>query len=465
MSLRFPISVPPSKAIAIVMAFLALYIATIPPEWLPQGTRVVTAVSLLTITLWATSALPEHLTALVFFAASIMLGVAPPEVIFSGFHSSALWLVFGGMVIGAAIKQSGLANRVASHVAARLHGSYVGIIAGMVILGTALAFVMPSSMGRILLLVPISQAVASRFGFQEGDRGRTGIVLASVLGTSLPTFSILTANLANMVLMGAADTMYGLSWEYGSFLLMHFPVLGALRGLMLVAILVYIFPARPTDLRKSNNDVGNSVTREEYLVAFIVGISTVLWITDWLHGISPAWVALIAATVCLLPQMGILSHDAFNQEINYKSVFLVAGIVGLSNLVATSGLGEFLARILLDVVPLGSDTPAQSFFTLSITAAVTGIFATTAGTPAILAPLAGELSEVAGISLESVLATYIVGISMVFLPYQIAPIIVGVKVAGESISAAARVTLLSALLSLVLLLPLDYLWLRMLGWG
>jgi hypothetical protein len=42
----------------------------------------------ITIVLWATSLLPEFMTALLFFAAAMIAKIAPPEAIFGGFASS-----------------------------------------------------------------------------------------------------------------------------------------------------------------------------------------------------------------------------------------------------------------------------------------------------------------------------------------------------------------------------------------
>jgi hypothetical protein len=43
--------------------------------------------------------------------------IAPADVVFSGFHSTAFWLVFGGLVIGLGVKRTGLAERLARAIA------------------------------------------------------------------------------------------------------------------------------------------------------------------------------------------------------------------------------------------------------------------------------------------------------------------------------------------------------------
>src|ERR1700742_1255271 len=112
------------------------------------------------ILLWASSALPEYLTALLFFAAVSVFHAAPADVLFSGFESDAFWLVLGGFVLGSAIRKVGLADRIAGMLAGSLTGSWVRMVAGVVVLTYALAFVMPPTMGRVTLLMPIILALA-----------------------------------------------------------------------------------------------------------------------------------------------------------------------------------------------------------------------------------------------------------------------------------------------------------------
>ena len=79
--------------------------------WLTHPLFLPSLIVGVTIVLWATSLLPEFITALLFFAAAMMAKIAPPEVIFGGFASSAFWLVFSGFVLGIAIRKTGLADR------------------------------------------------------------------------------------------------------------------------------------------------------------------------------------------------------------------------------------------------------------------------------------------------------------------------------------------------------------------
>ena len=186
------------------------------------------------ILLWATSALPEYLTALLFFTALTLFRAAPADVVFSGFQSEAFWLVLGGFVLGAAIRKVGLADRVARRLASSLTGSWFTMLAGIVALTYALAFVMPSNMSRIALLMPIVMALADRTGFREGSEGRFALALAVGFGTYELSASILPSNVPNLIMTGAAEHAYGIQFNYLPYLWLHGPVVGVLKGVLII---------------------------------------------------------------------------------------------------------------------------------------------------------------------------------------------------------------------------------------
>src|SRR6201994_2782520 len=202
------------------------------------------------IVLWATSALPEYLTALLFFAAIAVFRAAPSDVLFSGFQSEAFWLVLGGFVVGTAIRKVGLADRIARMLAASLSGSWFRMVLGVVLVTYALAFVMPSNMGRITLLMPIVMALADRAGLREGSPGRTALALAVGFGTYELSASILPANVPNLIMTGAAERAYGVQFNYLPYFFLHAPVVGILKGILIIACLVRMFPASPEPIMR-----------------------------------------------------------------------------------------------------------------------------------------------------------------------------------------------------------------------
>lgn len=446
---------------ASVILLLAVVLAAF-PSMVGFSPEIGLAASLtvFTIGFWATGLLPEYVTSLIFLAAAMLLAAAPASVIFSGFASTAFWLVFAGVVLGAAVNQTGLGARLAEAMVVRLSGSYPRLIAGLVLVGVALAFVLPSTMGRVLLLVPIVLALADRLGLERGCKGRTGMVLATVLATYLVPATILPANVPNMVLAGAADALLDIQLRYAAYFVLHFPVLGALKGALIVPVILVLFPDKLSGARIEREPV--TLTPAGRRLSFVLLITLALWATDFWHGISPAWIGLAAALICLLPGVGILHRDSF-ARLNTAPIFYVGGMLGLGAYVAASGLGVLFSTELLAILPLRPGADAANFAALSATASGVGLIATMPGVGAVLTPVAPELAVSAGWPLVDVLMAYVVGFSTAVLPYQVPPMMVALTLTGVSLAAASRSLVVMAILTIVLLWPLDFLWWRLLG--
>ncbi|PMR77125.1 SLC13 family permease [Billgrantia endophytica] len=416
----------------------------------------------LCIGLWATGWLPQWLTALVFFTLCTVGGVAPAETVFAGFGSAATWLVFAGLVIGAAIQYTGLGSSLARGIGPWLAGSYRKALIGVILLGLAMAFFMPSGMGRILLMVPILTTLADHLGYTPGERGHTGLILGGMMGTFLPTYAILPANVPNNVLMGAAEAVLGTPPTYSDYLLLHFPVLGLLKTGLLIVVMLWLYPDHAPDETNEPATLSHLTGPERWL-AVLLSFAVVLWMTDAWHGISPAWIGMLVALICLFPGSQLLGHKPL-QSISLDSFIYVAGIVSLGALAYQSGLGELVAGGLLAVLPLGDASDAAAFGMLSGLAMVLGTLVTLPGIPAILTPMAPGLANMTGWTPEAVYMTQVVGFSTVLLPYQAPPLIVGILAARISLRETARLCLITAVLSVIMLWPLDYLWWQWLGW-
>ena len=60
--------------------------------------------------------------------------------------------------------------------------------------------------------------------------------------------------------------------------------------------------------------------------------------------------------------------------------------------------------------------------------------------------------------------TQVLGFAAILLPYESAPVMVAVQLANIGLGAATRLSLLLGGLTLLLLVPLAYLWWRWLGY-
>lgn len=429
--------------------------------WLTHPLFLPSLVVGITIVLWATSLLPEFVTALLFFAVAMMAKIAPPDVIFGGFASSAFWLVFSGFVLGVAIRKTGLADRAARVLSARLTDSWPLMVSSVVLLSYALAFVMPSNMGRIALLMPVVAAMAKRAGIMDGTRAWYGLALAVGFGTFQLSATILPANVPNLVMSGAAEGSYGIHLNYLPYLLLHTPVLGWLKGALLIGLVCWLFPGKPHAPRDVTPPA--PMSRAEKRLAWMLAVVLIMWVSESWHGIGPAWTGLAAAVITLLPRIGFISGDEFATGVNFRTCLYVAGILGLAMIVTQTGIGDAVGGALLHVMPLDPQAPFTSFLALTGVTTALNFIMTANGVPALYTTLAQRFSEATGFPLLSVIMIQVLGYSTPLLPYQASPIVVAMALGKVPARAGMLLCLALAVATYLVLLPLDYVWFNVLG--
>ncbi|MDA0238908.1 MAG: SLC13 family permease [Proteobacteria bacterium] len=431
------------------------------PEGLTPVMMRAAAVIVLGVGLWATGVVASYFGSLIFLFAAMALTVAPADVVFSAFHSSAMWLVFGGLVIGLAVSRLGLDKRLVDALLSRISPSYLPVLYGVAVGSAALGFLIPSASGRVALLVPIMVALSDRLGFGGSSRGRIGLVLCATMGTMTSSFGILPANVPNMVFYGAVESIYGFQLAYWDYLLIAFPVLGIGAVIFYPLVIFALFRETPKPVESAYEPQPWSAA--EIRLGLILAAALALWFTDKLHGIAPAWVALGAAILCMLPRVGMLSPKVMANDINYSPLIFLAGVISLGAVATNSGLGAEVAQWMLAVIPFSPDEHFRNFMSMWGMAQVVGLVTTMPAAPSILTPMAQSIADVTGWPLTGVLMTQVSTWTSFPFHYQAPPLILAIALADLRFGPVIKMLLSYMILSIVVLLPLYYLWGRWLG--
>jgi anion transporter len=419
------------------------------------------AVVVFTVGLWAIGALPEHVTGLLFFMVAMGLAIAPAPVVFSGFASATLWLVLGGLIMAQGVNRTGLAQRLASVLFDRYALTYPQLVIAVVMASVVLSFLIPATVGRVLLLLPIVMALAKRVGFEHDSTGYNGLCLATIIATYQCGTAVLPANAPNLVLAGSADALYGVQITYAEYLWVQFPVLGALKSIAIIGFVLWLFPAVARSAPAARDAA--PLSPEQRRMVMILAFALAFWGTDFLHGIKSGWIALAAGIACLLPRVGVMPVASFH-EVKLGPYFYVAATLGLGLVIYETGLSEALGRMLHGVLPLERGADFSNFVLLSVLATLTGLFTTNPAQPAVLAPLAEGFAQVTGWPLKSALMVIAVGFTTFLAPYQVPPVMVGLQVGALRMAPTLRLALPLAAFGLVVMLPLHYLWGRLIGY-
>lgn len=420
----------------------------------------ISAVSLLSIALFATRLLPEIVTAIGCFLAFIALAVVPNDVIFSGFSSGGFWLMFSGLIIGTAISTTGLGMQIALRIFQRTGDSYVKAALLLILSGMGLGLLIPSTLPRIIIMMPIAVSLSKTMGYATDSRGHIGLALSAAVATLLPTYAVLTANLPTIIQIGAVETLYGIRPSYAQYFMEQWPI-NAVRALTLIVLMVPFANSRAD--QASELEKPSPFTPVQIRLLLLLAFAIALWATDGLHGISPAWIALTLAGVLLVPAFNILEPSAMKTKIDMSPLFFLAAVFAISAVAQHSGLAQTVADSIIPYLHLGQGGGLRDLYAITGMSALLSHLTTAPAAPAILAPLASTTANFTGWSIEAVSMSQIIGIATPLLPYQAPPLIIAMVMAQIPAAALTRVCCILAFSGAAIGLPVTYIWWAYLG--
>ncbi len=444
-----------------LIAAAGLAIAVAPLEGVKPGVMPAFAIVLVTVALFASSVLSTIWIAVVFFVLALPSGIVAPITLVSGFWSNAAMLIFGGLVMGAAAERSGLGRYVARGLMQRFVGSYFMLLLGVMIGTSALSFIVPSTVGRLAIVMPIVLAIAKEAGYLPGSNGYAGLVLTAVVGNFTTSFSILPANLVNVIILGAGEGLYGPQLRYADYLLLLAPVAGALKAITVIGMALLVFRAPAPSFPDATGPL--PLSRAGRRLAAVLAITVLLWATDSWHGVKPGPVALMAALMCLLPPVALVGLKESFDLPRIAAVIGVPTILGMATLLTQSGAGGLIADAIKVWVPLNGHSAAYGFAAVAVLSSLVAIIGTIVGAIAIITPLIGEVATATGLSVKLGLVAEITGLQAVFFHYEAMPVIVGISMAQLPVASAVRFMIPLAVIGLFVILPAEILWLKLIG--
>tara|TARA_B100000780_G_scaffold10816_1_gene7457 strand:+ start:115 stop:1491 length:1377 start_codon:yes stop_codon:yes gene_type:complete len=444
----------------IVLGFAALLTAVMLTTHDADVLVRISAISALALALFATRILPEVVTALGCLLAFIAIAAAPTAIIFSGFSNGGFWLLFAGLIIGTAISTTGLGMQFALRIFQKTGNSYIKAAFLLALSGLGLGLLVPSAIPRIIILMPIALSLSKTMGYKIGSRGHIGLTVTGAIATLLPTYAILTANLPTIILSGAFETLYDIQPSYSRYFIEQAPA-NAVRFVALLALMLPFAPARSDKL--SSLDVPTPLSSVQIRLLILLGVAILFWVSDTLHGISPAWIALSLAAVLLVPSIGILGSTVMKTKIDMSPAFFLVAVFAISAVAQHTGLGAVVADRLIPIIGLGQGSDFRDLYAVSGISMFLSHLTTAPAAPAMLAPLAGAIAAETGWDIETIAMAQVVGISTPLLPYQAPPLIIAMALAQIPMDALFRVCLWLAVAMALLGVPITYVWWCYLG--
>lgn len=322
-----------------MMAFAAALVPLALP--LSFEVKIFCSLTFWAITMWATDAMQYAVVAILLPALYVLTGVGEVSVSFSGWLSTSTWVTLGGLLFGVAFTKSGLARRIAYKMIALFGSSFTGLVVAIVLSCVIVTPVIPSVMGKIVLIMPIVIEVCQALGLEKGNRTAAALVFAAFFALWSPKMAFPTASTDSVLAMSilTEECGYDVTW-LGWLTDMLVP---ACIWTLLSVVLVYLLRPEKVAFGKEERiaryqNLGGFSVREREVGLMMVAVVVLLALQD-VHGINPAWVMLGAASLCFFPPLRLLDAGDF-RKVDYSVVFFLAGAVSIGAIASEIGVTD-----------------------------------------------------------------------------------------------------------------------------
>jgi len=336
------------------------------------------AISALMILLWATEAMDHALAGFVGLFLFWALGVSKFEIAFSGFSNETPWFLLGAILIGTMASKSGLAQRVAYSITARIGTSYSRLLLAFIVVDFFSTFLIPSGIARVTVLATIAAGTVQAIGF--GPRSNTGRGLLLIVTYTAGIFDkMLIAGAASILARGIIEQTGNVRVLYSQWFLAYLPC-DLLTILCCWRIILWLYPPE-----KDQPDVGGRGYLHQQLdrlgpwsgpekrCAGLLAAAVGLWMTDFIHHVNPSIVGLSVGLLGLVPFLGVLDANDL-RKINFGAVWFTAAALSMGRVLAeTKGL-ETLTRAMLSGMGALIHSPLASTLTLYWTGFIYHLF-------------------------------------------------------------------------------------------
>jgi solute carrier family 13 (sodium-dependent dicarboxylate transporter), member 2/3/5 len=318
---------------------LAVWFAPLPLE--PVTKHAFAIVGFMVIA-WITRAMDYALAGLVGCFLFWALGVVRFPVAFSGFANDTPWFLFGALLLGVVATRSGIARRLAYFLMLRIGVTYPRILLGLILTDFLLTFIVPSGIARVVIMASIALGLAEAFRSPPGSNVSRGMFL--ILSYTANIFDkMIIAGAGSITARGLIEKVGGVEvlWSYWFIAFLPCSIITVLAAWLLT---LRLYPPETVALQGGRAYLQAEVekmgawTPLEKKSALLLAGAIVLWLTDFIHHISPAVIGLGVGLLALLPRVGILDIEDM-RRLNYLPVFFVAAAVSMGTVLeATKGL-------------------------------------------------------------------------------------------------------------------------------
>ncbi|MEG0026838.1 MAG: SLC13 family permease [Raoultibacter sp.] len=346
---------PKNLIFFIICIAVGITISFIPaPEGLDHNAMIYLGTFVALLMLMIKPVIPTWMSSLCALAVLAIAKVGTIPVVFSAFSDSIFWLMVAVFAFATAIANCGVLNRLALKLLTVFPKNYRGQVLSLMAAGFVMSPLIPSSMAKVNLLLPMATAMTEQVGYEPRSKPALGLFTAAFMPSYIGCYAFLTgtANVAFLVGVLKLDFSW-IGWLSATFIWLIILLVGTF-----IYCMTYCKPAKKLDLPKGFfegklKDLGKISFNEKVAIVVIV-CALATWITQPLHGFDAGMVCMVATAVLVL--FGVLDTKDFNTKMPWGLLIFIGAFIAFTNLMSPLGISTWLASLLAPIItPVASN--------------------------------------------------------------------------------------------------------------
>lgn len=395
--------------------------------------------------------IPLGLTSMIVCVGLVVTGVLEWQTAFAGFIDSNVILFVAMFIVGGALFETGMANKIGGIVTHFAKTERQLIVAIMVIVGVMSGFL--SNTGTAAILIPVVIGIAAKSGYSR-SRLLMPLVFAAAMGGNLT----LIGAPGNMI---AQSGMEGIGLKFGFFDYAKVGVPILIVGIIYFAFIGYKFlpnkEGSDEGIFDESKDFSHVPKWKQYLSLVILLLTLVGMIFEEQLGIKLCVIGCMGALALMIT--GVISEKDALASIDLKTIFLFGGTLSLAAALEQTGAGELIAE---KVIGMLGDNPSPyvlTFVIFMLCCVMTNFMSNTA-TTAVMVPIGISIAQGMGADPSAVLMACVIGGSCAYatpigMPANTMVVTAGGYTFKDYAKAGVPMILVATVVSMILL-PIFY---------
>lgn len=400
------------------------------------------------IVMFVLEKIPLALTSMIVCITLVVTGVLSIEEAFEGFIDTNVILFVAMFIVGGALFETGMANKLGGIVTKFAKTERQLIVTIMVVVGAMSGFL--SNTGTAAVLIPVVIGIAAKSGYSR-SKLLMPLVFAAAMGGNI---SLIGAP-GNLIAQAALQDI-GLNFAFFDYGKIGLPML--IAGILFFATIGYkLLPDKPSVKTETTFDeevdYSNVPTWKQYLALIILVLTILAMIFEDAIGINLAISGGIGAILLILT--GVISEKQAIRSIDMQTIFLFGGTLSLAKALEVTGAGEKIAEVVIGLIG-DNASPFLLLVVVFVLACVMTNFMSNTATTALLVPISISIAQGMGADPSAVVMATVIGGSCAYatpigMPANTMVLAPGGYKFTDYVKAGLPLILVSTVVSLILL--------------